>query len=206
MISWTSHRCCYPKGWIGGAEGEGGAPRRSGAPLPQRQHHVANRSWVLPEAAGSFPLLGRQNVFAGCLRAWSGRNQLSGSRVPHRGTFLGRDRGRSFGAGGRISDEGRGTSGSATASVCLVRAGQRQRRLGASPPRRRRSDPCGHHTHDLRRLRRRSSPKGLDRLTGPMRYLEPGRKRRRPRRRLAWRLWLIAAGIALALALQAFYR
>jgi hypothetical protein len=39
-----------------------------------------------------------------------------------------------------------------------------------------------------------------------MRYLEPGRKRRRSRRSLTWTLWLVAAGLALALALQAIIR
>ncbi len=39
-----------------------------------------------------------------------------------------------------------------------------------------------------------------------MRYLEPGPKRRRPRpsaTRLLWLLWLLAAGIALAVLIQA---
>jgi len=39
-----------------------------------------------------------------------------------------------------------------------------------------------------------------------MRYLEPGRKRRRPRRTPAQILWLLAAGIALALLFEALVR
>jgi hypothetical protein len=35
-----------------------------------------------------------------------------------------------------------------------------------------------------------------------MKYLEPGRKRRRQRISLTRTLWLIAAGVALAIALQ----
>jgi hypothetical protein len=34
-------------------------------------------------------------------------------------------------------------------------------------------------------------------------YLEPGRKRRRRRPPLTWALWLVAAGMAIGLALQA---
>jgi hypothetical protein len=39
-----------------------------------------------------------------------------------------------------------------------------------------------------------------------MRYLEPGRKRRRRRLSLPWTLWLIAAGMAVALAVHALVR
>jgi hypothetical protein len=36
-----------------------------------------------------------------------------------------------------------------------------------------------------------------------MRHLEPGRKRRRPRLSATWLLWLVAAGIALAVLIEA---
>jgi len=39
-----------------------------------------------------------------------------------------------------------------------------------------------------------------------MRYLEPGRKRRRRRQSLASTLWLIVAGMAIALAVQTLLR
>jgi hypothetical protein len=39
-----------------------------------------------------------------------------------------------------------------------------------------------------------------------MRYLEPGKKRRRSRPSLTWTLWLVAAGMAVALAIQVLVR